>query len=120
VKENFARYGLALLPLVLAGYMAFHFYYLINLGVYFPILLWETFKFELFKQMVITVPPSLLLFLQKFIVFLGVIGSTVLAFRLAKGRTPVIRDVLKEFAPHAIVVFLFYFALIHALEECFR
>ena len=49
-KENFARYGLALLPLVMTGFMAYHLYYLINMGVYFPIVLWQTFHFSIFEQ----------------------------------------------------------------------
>ncbi|HMK37076.1 MAG TPA: sigma 54-interacting transcriptional regulator [Desulfomonilaceae bacterium] len=115
VKENFARYGLALLPLVLTAYMAFHLYYLINLGVYFPIMLWEAFRFEIFRQLVITVPPSLTFFIQKLLIGLGIIGTLVLAYRLSTGKNRRLPSSLLEFIPHAISACIFGFVLVRAL-----
>ena len=43
---NYSRYGMALLPLTLAAFMAFHVYYLINLGVQLPILLSHNLDFD--------------------------------------------------------------------------
>ncbi|MCX5873741.1 MAG: sigma 54-interacting transcriptional regulator, partial [Deltaproteobacteria bacterium] len=72
-KENFARYGLALLPLI-------------NLGVYFPIVLWQTFHFSIFERMVITVPPSWTFFVQQLFIFIGALGTLVISYRLSRGR----------------------------------
>lgn len=113
-KENFARYGLALLPLVMTGFMAYHLYYLINMGVYFPIVLWQTFHFSIFERLVITVPPSWTLFAQQTLVLIGSLGTIVISYRLSKGKHPVrISRRLIEVMPHILVAlvltgFLFY------------
>jgi polyferredoxin/CRP-like cAMP-binding protein len=119
LKENFARFGLGFLPLVLTGYMAFHLYYLINLGVHFPIMLWETFKFEIFRQLVITVPPSLTFFFQKFLVGLGLVGTLVLVYRLSVGKKRPTRKSLATFLPHGIAACIFAVVLVEALQMCF-
>lgn len=117
--DNFGRHGLALLPLVLTGYMAFHLYYLINLGVYFPIVLWQTFQFEFFRQLVITVPPSWMLFFQKALVFIGCVGSVVVAYQLSKGKHRALGDVLWEFIPHALVACCFAVTLVWVIRNAF-
>ncbi len=117
--ENFAKYGLALLPLVLTGYMAFHLYYLINLGVYFPIMLSETFRFELFRQLVITVPPNITLLVQQFLLILGLIGSLVLAFRLSRGKHGDFRKSFLEFLPHGMVICFLFAGLMTTIKDYF-
>ncbi|MBI5250924.1 MAG: sigma 54-interacting transcriptional regulator [Desulfomonile tiedjei] len=118
-KENFARYGLALLPLVLVGYMAFHLYYLINLGVHFPLVLWQMFQFEVFRQLVITVPPAWTLFFQETLIWIGVVGTLVVGYRLSRGRQTNLRDSLGEFLPHAIVALGFGVSLLRAIKDFF-
>jgi len=119
VKENFGRHGLALLPLVLTGFMAFHLYYLINLGVYFPILLWQTFQFEVFRQLVITVPPSLTLFFQQVLIIVGWVGSIVVALQLSRGKHRSVSKVCAEFLPHAAVACIFGYALMSIMRDSF-
>jgi hypothetical protein len=119
VKENFSRYGLGFLPLVLTGYMAFHLYYLINLGVYFPIMLWEAFRFEIFRQLVITVPPPVTFLVQKLLVGLGLIGTLVLAYRLSTRRKRQVRRSLIEFVPHGVAACIFSLVLVRALQQYF-
>jgi transcriptional regulator with AAA-type ATPase domain/ferredoxin len=119
LQENFARYGLALLPLVLTGYMAFHLYYLINLGVYLPILLWQTFHFEFLGQLVITVPPSWTLFFQQFLVCLGLLGSLVLSYRLSRAKQTDISKSLVEFLPHVLTASCFAFVLLNSIRYFF-
>lgn len=119
IKENFSRYGLALLPLVLTGYMAFHLYYLINLGVYFPIMLWETFKFEIFRTLVVTIPPAWTQVMQQSLILLGVIGSLVIAFRLSRGRHTSLRSSFIEYVPHGMATIIFFAALSYAIREFF-
>lgn len=118
-KENFARYGLALLPLVLTGYMAFHLYYLINLGVRFPLVLWQMFRFEIFHQLVITVPPSWTLFFQEAIVWTGVVGTLAIAYRLSRGRQANLMDSLGEFLPHGVVAVGFGMVILRAMKDFF-
>jgi len=119
VKENFARYGLALLPLVFTGYMAFHLYYLINLGVYFPIVLWQTFHFEIFRQLIITVPPAWTLFLQKTLVWVGLTGTVVIGYRLSRGKHDAAVKSLAESLPHAVVAIGFALLLIKTIGDFF-
>jgi transcriptional regulator with AAA-type ATPase domain/polyferredoxin len=117
IKDNFARYGLALLPLVFTGYMAFHLYYLINLGVHFPMLLWQTFQFEIFRQLIITVPPEWTLFIQRLFVWIGLTGSIVMAYRLSRGKHDTSsRSSIREFLPHAIVAVCFALVLLLAIK----
>jgi DNA-binding NtrC family response regulator/polyferredoxin len=119
VKENFGRHGLALLPLVLTGFMAFHLYYLINLGVYFPILLWQTFQFEVFRQLVITVPPAWTLFFQQVLIIVGLVGSVVVAMQLSRGKHRSFSKVFAEFLPHAAVACIFGYALMSVMRDSF-
>jgi CRP-like cAMP-binding protein/polyferredoxin len=118
-RENFARYGLALLPLVLAGYMAFHLYYLINLGVHFPLVLWQMFQFEIFHQLVITVPPAWTLFFQETIIWVGIVGTLAVGYRLSRGRQANLADSLREFLPHGVVALGFGILLLRAIKDFF-
>ena len=118
-KENFARHGLALLPLVLTGYMAFHLYYLINLGVHFPLVLWQMFQFEIFHQLVITVPPSWTLFFQETLIWMGIVGTLVVGYHLSRGRQANLKDSLREFLPHGVVAFGLGIILIEAMKGFF-
>jgi len=119
-EENFARYGLALLPLVMTGFMAFHLYYLINLGVYFPIVLWQTFHFSIFERMVITVPPSWTLFAQQLLIFIGALGTLVISYRLSRGkRANLTAARLMELLPHLVVALLLTAVLLHSIQSFF-
>lgn len=117
--ENFARYGLALLPLVLTSYMAFHLYYLVNLGVYLPIVLWQTFQFELLRQLVITVPPSWVLAAQRFLIVAGAIGSMVIMYRFGRARHSSTLKSLQESFPHGLIAALFSFLALKTMYEFF-
>lgn len=119
LKENFARHGLALLPLVLTAYMAFHVYYLIHVGVYFPIVLWQTFKFEIFRQMVITVSPSWTHFFQQLFIWIGLAGSLIIAYRLSRGKYDRLVNAAREFLPHWIVAICFTIILLRSVDAFF-
>ena len=119
VQENFARYGLALLPLVLTAYMAFHVYYLIHVGVHFPIILWQTFRFEIFRQLVVTVSPSWTHICQHILIWLGLAGSLVIELRLSRGKHENLIDVLGEFLPHGVVTILFSLVLVYVVDVFF-
>ncbi|MFA6224479.1 MAG: sigma 54-interacting transcriptional regulator [Desulfomonilaceae bacterium] len=118
-RENFARFGLALLPLVLTGFMAFHLYYLINLGVYFPIVLWQTFHFSVFERMVITVPPSWTLFIQQVLILIGSLGTMVITYRLGRGKESHFSSHLIEIIPHMAVAVILTITLLYAIESFF-
>ncbi len=117
--ENFARYGLALLPLVLTSYMAFHLYYLVNLGVYLPILLWQTFQFDVLRQLVITIPPMWILAAQRSLILAGMIGSIVIMYRFGRARHATAINSLQEFFPHCLITALFSFLVLRTTYEFF-
>ncbi|MDQ1286044.1 MAG: hypothetical protein QG663_1470, partial [Thermodesulfobacteriota bacterium] len=118
-KENFARYGLTLLPLVLTGFMAFHLYYLINLGVYFPIVLWQTFHFSIFERMVITVSPSWTFFVQQVFVLVGALGTIVIQYRLSRAKNSSLSEHLAEVSPHVVTAIIITATLLYAIQLFF-
>lgn len=118
-EENFASYGLALLPLVLSGFMVYHLYYLIHVGVYFPIVLWQTFQFEIFRQLVVTVPPFWTHAMQTTIVWVGLFGTLAIGFRLSRGRHTDGFKAAHEFLPHATIAVFFALALLKAVHHFF-
>jgi ferredoxin len=118
-KENFARYGLTLLPLVLTGFMAFHLYYLINLGVYFPIVLWQTFHFSIFERMVITVSPSWTFFLQQVFVLVGALGTIVIQYRLSRAKNSSLSEHLAEVSPHVVTAIILTATLLYSIQLFF-
>ena len=103
IFENFARFGQALLPIVLATYMALHLYYLINLGVRIPILLFERFQFEIFRQLVLTVPQSVTSALQSFLVLIGCLWSLGIVYRLSRKGSRTLLRALPSFLPYGIL-----------------
>lgn len=80
--DNYSRYGLSFLPLALGSFMAFHVYYLVNLGVQIPILLRHNFDFAILDNLIITVPPDITYVLQMLVVIAGLIGTLVIIVRL--------------------------------------
>ena len=88
-------------------------------SVYFPIVLWQTFKFEIFHQMVITVPPSLTHTLQNILIWFGLAGSLVIAYRLSRGKHDHVLPALGEFLPHGVVTICFGVAVLRAISAFF-
>lgn len=118
-QENYARYGLALLPLTLAAFVAFHIYYLINLGVQLPILISETFQFEIFRQLIITVPPGVTLFIQQLLLWIGLIWSLMIMYRLARSSHERALPALEGLLPHAILAVALAMFLLDAFKAFF-
>ena len=85
-EENYALFGVALLPLVLMTYLAFHVYYLINLGVQIPRLAARTLDLAIFQQLVITVPPTITATIQSLLIWAGFAWSLFVMSRIAKSR----------------------------------
>jgi hypothetical protein len=82
-RENYSRHGLALLPLALTAFMAFHIYYLVNLGVQLPTLLSHNFDFAVFRGLIVTVPPEVTRFIQQTLIYVGLAWSLIL-YRLGR------------------------------------
>lgn len=117
--ENYSRYGLALLPLTLAGFTAFHLYYLINLGVQLPILVSETFQFEIFRQLIITVPPWLTLFFQQALIWIGLVWSLLIMYRLGRADQDGFWNNLLGTLPHSLLAVTITLCLLETTKMFF-
>jgi DNA-binding NtrC family response regulator/polyferredoxin len=118
-RENYCKYGLALLPVALTAFMAFHIYYLINLGVQLPTLLSHNFDFELFRRLIITVPPEVTRIIQEILIYLGLGWSLIIMYRLGRaGREKMLR-VVSGLLPHAAVALILALLMLSATRSFF-
>lgn len=102
LSESYAVFGLAQLPLVLMTFIAFHVYYLINLGVQIPILVSRNFDFELLKSLIITVPPDVTQTVQETLIVLGLIWTVYVMYRIGAAITESRKNRLGIILPHVI------------------
>ncbi len=119
VRENYNRFALALLPIALTAFFAFHVYYLINLGVQLPILLSKNFDLAIFRQLIITVPPSATFFIQKLVISLGLIWSLALVYRFSRMVEERPAAALPGALPHALVIVVIAWGVVYAIETAF-
>jgi len=117
--ENYARYGLALLPLALSAFMAFHVYYLINLGVQLPILVSQNFDFEIFRKLVITVPPDFTRLAQQALVCAGCIGTLVVMYQSTRISGADLGKTLLGALPHAAMAVTLTVLILRAIGAFF-
>jgi transcriptional regulator with AAA-type ATPase domain/polyferredoxin len=102
-QQNYARFGIAMIPTTLTAFLAFHVYYLINLGVQLPILVSQNFDLALFRDLIVRVSPETTLFIQQAIVAIGLIWTVLVMHRIARLTTNRYVSAVVGVAPHAIV-----------------
>jgi len=102
-RENYARYGLALLPLALTSFMAFHMYYFVTLGVQIPMLVSQTFQIEALRHLVITVPTGLTSAVQATLIWIGLIWTALIIYRLGIASHERVGPAILGMLPHAAV-----------------
>jgi hypothetical protein len=107
------------LPLTLTGFTAFHLYYLINLGVQLPILVSETFQFEIFRQLIITVPPWLTLFFQQALIWIGLGWSLLIMYRLGNADQERFWSALSGMLPHGVLAVIIALCLLETTKVFF-
>ena len=115
IQENYSHFGLALLPLAMTSFMAFHMYYLINLGVHLPMLVAKTFNLAVFQQLIITVPPDLTYFIQKILIGGGLLWSGLVGYRLARSSHENFVSAVATFLPHCLLACFLAFSLAQSL-----
>ncbi len=118
-QENYARFGMALLPLTLASFLAFHTYYLINLGVQLPILVSQNLDLAIFRQLIIKVPPETTFLLQQILVWAGMVWSLLVIYRLGRGGQATFSGALAGMMPHILVALALTMIVLSAIEGCF-
>ncbi len=116
---NYSRYGMALLPLTLAAFMAFHVYYLINLGVQLPILLSHNLDFELLRSLIISVPANVTHWIQRIIIIIGLAWSLAVIYSLGRANHPDRTKAVVGMAPHMLLGIVLAYMLLEATASFF-
>ena len=117
--ENYAGYGVALLPLALMSFMAFHIYYFINVGVQLPMLLSESFQFSVFRQLVIHVPVHITQGVQQVLIWIGAVWSILIIFGLARQDEKRLWESLGGMLPHVVLAVILAVTTQHAMSVYF-
>jgi len=118
-QENYSRYGLALLPLTLTSFMAFHLYYLVNLGVQLPILVSHNFDFEILRHLIITVPADLTHLIQRMLIWIGLGWTILVIYRIGRGQDENVGRALIGLLPHAALAIVLALMLLTAVSSFF-
>jgi len=84
VKENFARFGYAVIPLDLAGHIAHNLFHLLAEGKSVFYTAMGLFGMEFHDASTALVPNSVIQILQYIIIVIGALGSIYTAYRIAK------------------------------------
>ena len=71
-------------PVTLTAFMAFHVYYLVNLGVRLPTLRSNNFDFEVFWRLIVTVPPDVTLVIHQILIYIGLGWSLIIMYQLGR------------------------------------
>jgi transcriptional regulator with AAA-type ATPase domain/ferredoxin len=117
--ENYSRFGLALLPLALTSLMAFHLYYLVNLGVQLPILVSHNFDFEMLQHLIITVPTDLTHLIQRVLIWTGLAWSIFVMVRIARSQNENLAASVAGLIPHIALALVLTRLLLGAVTSFF-
>ncbi len=80
--ENYSRFALSLLPLICAGFLAFHTYYLLALSPQMLTLLGEYFGIKVLGCSVLNIPTEFIRMIQQFIIAVGSVWTLITMYRL--------------------------------------
>ncbi|MFH0957919.1 MAG: sigma 54-interacting transcriptional regulator [Pseudomonadota bacterium] len=119
LRQNYARFGLALLPLTLGCFTAFHVYYLINLGVHIPIILSKYFDIEILRSLIITVDPHITKTIQYVIIFIGLVWTLLIEFKLGQWSDKKWTKKIQGVGPHAVVAIIISILMVKAIYSFF-
>jgi len=118
-RDNYSKFGLGLLPLTLTSFMAFHLYYLVNLGVHLPILVSHNFDFEILRHLIITVPSELTHLIQKVLIWMGLGWTIFVVYRIGFGYNEKPARMLVGILPHAALALVLAVMLLRAVSAFF-
>lgn len=82
--DNYCRYGLGLIPLALAAFVAYHVYYLVTLGTHLPLVLGQFLDSAPLRRLSITAPPQVTHLVQQFLIGIGLAWSLYIIYRFAR------------------------------------
>jgi len=104
--SNYSRFGLAILPITLTSFMAFHIYYFIHVGVQLPTLLSQNFDFSVFRGLVITTPPAITWAAQQALLWGGLGWSLLVIHRLGRDSAGRSSRTIVGCLPHAALAII--------------
>jgi transcriptional regulator with AAA-type ATPase domain/polyferredoxin len=102
-EENYSRHGAGLIPLALTSFMAYHVYYLIHLGVQLPILFSHYIHPAIFQKLIVTVPVETIHFIQQFLIWMGLVWSLIIMYRLGRASQERLSTAILGAIPHALM-----------------
>jgi len=117
--ENYSRYGLALLPLALTIFGAFHFYYLVHLGVHVAALLSHNFQFDILQRLSVQISEDFTAFIQQTLVWLGLVGSLVVFYRIGRENYTMSLKIVMGLMPHALLALGMTVFAVHSMMAFF-
>jgi hypothetical protein len=82
--ENYSRFALSLLPLVGAGFLAFHTYYLLTLSPQMLTLLGKYFGIQVLGGAAMNVPTEFIRMIQQLIIAVGAAWTLITMYRLGQ------------------------------------
>ncbi|MCX5872817.1 MAG: sigma 54-interacting transcriptional regulator [Deltaproteobacteria bacterium] len=119
LRQNYARFGLALLPVTLACFTAFHVYYFINLGVQIPIFVSKYFDIEILRSLIITVDPGTTQFIQYAIICVGLVWTLVTIYKLGQWSHKTRTVKFFGLTPHVLVAVTIALLMVEAINAFF-
>jgi DNA-binding NtrC family response regulator/polyferredoxin len=118
-SQNYTRYGLALLPLTLGTYLAFHFYYFTSLTVQLINMLINNLDLGFLRILVVEVPNHVVYWVQRFIIVAGLVGSLTIMYRIARDGHARTSSAIMATIPHAAFALMLTAALFEAFRSFF-
>lgn len=118
-SENYARFGLALLPLALTAFTAFHVYYLVNLGAQLPAVIGASLNLHVTEPLLGTVAPETVHFVQQLLIWIGLGWSLLVMYRISLVSREHIFQALLGSLPHAVVALTLSLLLLLSMESFF-
>jgi hypothetical protein len=118
-EQNYYGHGVALIPLALTSFMAYHVYYLINLGTQLPLLLSQNINSEVLRWLIVKVQPSTTHLIQQFLIWAGLAWSLVIVYRLGRGSHDRLLPAMIGAIPHAVVTVALALAVLQGIKSSF-
>ncbi len=105
-EDNYCRHGLGLIPLALTAFVAYHLYYLVNLGVHLPLVLGQFLDSGLCRKLAVAVPPGATHFVQQVLIWLGLAWSLLIIYRLGRASHAGFFPAVLGAVPHVVAAVL--------------
>ncbi len=116
LKQNFAKFGYALIPLVMGGHMGHNLFHLLAEGKALGFTTMALFGSKVPEGSAALVGNSTLATMQLVLVLIGAVGSLYAAYRIAKSNYDGIGRKWQAFAPYATLLIVLTVASVWLLQ----